>query len=69
MARKLNSVQEFYKNKTIFITGATGFMGKVLVEKLLYSCTDLKQLILLVRAKHGKDEAARIRDFKTLPVR
>jgi fatty acyl-CoA reductase len=68
MAQQLNSVQEFYKGKTIFITGASGFMGKVLVEKLLYSCSDLKQLIILMRVKRGKNEMARIKEFETLPV-
>lgn len=65
---ELNSVQEFYKGKTIFITGASGFMGKVLVEKLLYSCSDLKQLIILMRVKKGKSEMARAKEFENLPV-
>ena len=30
-------IQQFYQGKTVFITGATGFMGKVLLEKLLRS--------------------------------
>jgi fatty acyl-CoA reductase len=68
VAGDLNSVQQFYKNKTIFITGASGFMGKVLVEKLLYSCSDLKQLILLMRSKNGKNQAERVREFEELPV-
>lgn len=32
---ELSSIQEFYKDATVFITGATGFLGKILVEKLL----------------------------------
>lgn len=28
-------VKSFYEGQTIFITGATGFMGKILIEKLL----------------------------------
>lgn len=65
---KLTRIQEFYKGKTIFITGASGFMGKVLLEKLLYSCSDLKQIIILVRPKRGKSAAQRVQDFSTLPV-
>ena len=49
-----SEIVEFYKNKTIFITGATGFLGKALVEKLLRSCYDLKHIYMLVRAKKGK---------------
>jgi fatty acyl-CoA reductase len=65
---KLNSVQEFYKNKTLFITGGSGFMGKVLIEKLLYSCSDVKELIILMRPKRGKSASQRVEDFSKLPV-
>jgi len=33
-----SSIADFFKQKTIFITGATGFIGKQLVEKLVRSC-------------------------------
>lgn len=65
---KLTKIQEFYKNKSIFITGASGFMGKVLLEKLLYSCSDLKQIMILVRPKRGKSASQRVQDFSALPV-
>ena len=28
-------IKEFYANKTIFLTGCTGFIGKVMLEKIL----------------------------------
>lgn len=65
---KLTKMQQFYKDKSIFITGASGFMGKVLLEKLLYSCSDVKQIMILVRPKRGKSAAQRVQDFSTLPV-
>ncbi|KAL7027650.1 hypothetical protein ACKWTF_005508 [Chironomus riparius] len=65
---KLNSVQEFYKDKTIFITGGSGFMGKVLIEKLLYSCSDLKEVIVLMRPKRGKTAMQRVEDFSKLAL-
>lgn len=64
----LTKVQEFYKDKTIFMTGASGFMGKVLIEKLLYSCPDLRSIIILVRPKRGKSAAQRVAEFSSLPV-
>lgn len=61
-------IQEFYKNKTIFITGGSGFMGKVLLEKLMYSCSDLKEIFILMRPKRGKSGAERVQDFANIPV-
>lgn len=47
------SIADFYGGKNILITGATGFMGKVLVEKLLRDCRDVKSIYVLVRMKRG----------------
>lgn len=65
---EFNSVQEFYAGKTIFITGASGFMGKVLIEKLLYSCSQVKEIIVLVRSKREKSGKQRVEEFSKLPV-
>ena len=65
---KLNSVQEFYAGKTVFITGASGFMGKVLIEKLLYSCSEVQEVIILVRSKREKSGKQRVDEFSKLPV-
>lgn len=65
---KLTKMQEFYSGKSIFITGASGFMGKCLLEKLLYACSEVKQIFILVRAKRGKSASQRVQEFSTLPV-
>jgi FlaA1/EpsC-like NDP-sugar epimerase len=31
----LSAIQEFYKGKVVFVTGGTGFLGKLLVHKLI----------------------------------
>ncbi|XP_052738718.1 fatty acyl-CoA reductase 1 [Bicyclus anynana] len=54
------SIYEYYKGKTIFITGGSGFMGKVLVEKLLYSCSELDRIYLLLRDKGGVNAEDRL---------
>jgi alcohol-forming fatty acyl-CoA reductase len=44
-------IKNFYKDKTIFLTGTTGFVGKVVLEKLLRSLSSCKRIYLMVRAK------------------
>ncbi|RLM78295.1 hypothetical protein C2845_PM12G07710 [Panicum miliaceum] len=45
-----DAVLEYFKGKSILVTGSTGFLGKVLVEKILRVQPDVKKLFLLVRA-------------------
>ncbi|XP_026395831.1 fatty acyl-CoA reductase 3-like [Papaver somniferum] len=47
---ELNSIVEYLDNKSILVTGATGFLAKLFVEKLLRVQPNLKQLFLLIRA-------------------
>ncbi|CAH2101877.1 unnamed protein product [Euphydryas editha] len=56
-------VAEYYAGKSIFITGATGFMGKVLVEKFLRCCPELKTLYILIRKKKGQSAERRLDDL------
>lgn len=53
------TIPEFFSGKTIFITGGTGFLGKVLIEKLLRDCPNVKTLYLLVRSKKNKSAKER----------
>ncbi|VAI00662.1 unnamed protein product [Triticum turgidum subsp. durum] len=39
-----------FRGKTILVTGSTGFLGKLMVEKILRVQPDVKKLYLLVRA-------------------
>ncbi|GAB0091207.1 Fatty acyl-CoA reductase [Sergentomyia squamirostris] len=55
-------VQRFYHGKSIFITGGTGFLGKVIMEKLLRSC-NVDTIYLLIRDKKGKDIHTRVEDI------
>lgn len=55
-----SDIAEFYRGRSVFITGATGFMGKVLVEKLLRACPDIERLYLLMRPSKGKAIASRL---------
>ncbi|XP_063923664.1 fatty acyl-CoA reductase 1-like [Zophobas morio] len=55
-------IAEVFRNRTVFITGGTGFLGKLLIEKLL-RCCDVKKIYLLVRAKKGKMPQERLSDI------
>lgn len=54
-----SEVCTFYEGLNVFITGGTGFMGKVLVEKLLRT-TNVATIYMLVRKKKGKDMYERL---------
>ncbi|KAM9502517.1 fatty acyl-CoA reductase 1-like isoform 2-T2 [Salvelinus alpinus] len=60
---KMVTIPEYYEGKNVLITGATGFMGKVLLEKLLRSCPGIKAVYVLVRHKAGHTPQARIADM------
>lgn len=53
-------IREFYAGKNVMVTGATGFMGKVLVEKLLRSIPEIGNVYILVREKRGKTSKERL---------
>ncbi|XP_017846787.1 fatty acyl-CoA reductase wat [Drosophila busckii] len=59
----LSNIQTFYKDKTIFVTGGSGFLGKVIIEKLL-RCTEVKRIYVLIRPKRGQDVQERIAAWK-----
>lgn len=51
----MGKICEFYKGKNVLVTGATGYCGKVLVEKLLRTCVGIGNIFIIVRRKkNGK---------------
>jgi thioester reductase-like protein len=45
----MSKIQAYFADKTVLVTGATGFLGKAIVEKILRSLPDLRRLYLLIR--------------------
>ncbi|CAD7083468.1 unnamed protein product [Hermetia illucens] len=58
------TVREFYENAVVFITGGTGFVGKVLVEKLLRTY-QVKSIYLLIREKDNMNAEERLEKYLT----
>ncbi|ALC43137.1 CG34342 [Drosophila busckii] len=55
-------VTDFYRDATVLITGGTGFVGKVLTEKLLRAF-GLRKIYMLIRSKDNMSVQERLRSF------
>ncbi|XP_030372117.1 fatty acyl-CoA reductase wat [Scaptodrosophila lebanonensis] len=53
---------DFYKDATVLITGGTGFVGKVLTEKLLRAF-GLRKIYMLIRCKDNMSVEQRLEQF------
>uniref|UniRef100_A0A0D9XJ02 Fatty acyl-CoA reductase n=1 Tax=Leersia perrieri TaxID=77586 RepID=A0A0D9XJ02_9ORYZ len=58
---KLPGAAERFRGKTVLITGATGFIAKLVVEKILRLQPEVKRLYLLVRAADQVSAKERVR--------
>lgn len=57
---ELGSIVQFLENKSILVTGATGFLAKIFVEKILRVQPNVKKLYLLLRASDTKSATQRL---------
>ncbi|XP_045495307.1 putative fatty acyl-CoA reductase CG5065 [Colias croceus] len=65
---KYTRIEDFYAGKSVFITGATGFLGKLFVERLLYNCKDIDKIYILIRPKKGQDPGKRLQKIFDVPI-
>lgn len=61
-------LREAYRDKSILLTGGTGFLGTALVEKILYSLPELERLYLLIRASREKGADVRFEEMIASPA-
>lgn len=55
----MNPIEEFYNDSVVLISGGTGFLGSVLIEKLL-RCFDVKKIYVMIRIKNGESVKERL---------
>ncbi|KAK7788972.1 hypothetical protein R5R35_013984 [Gryllus longicercus] len=61
-------VAAWFEGRALLVTGGAGFMGKVLLEKMLRALPGLRRVYVLLRAKRGLAPARRLHDMLQLPV-
>ncbi|KAM1306330.1 hypothetical protein ACFX2H_008733 [Malus domestica] len=54
-------ILKFLRGKGFFITGATGFLAKVLIEKILRTAPDVGKIFLLIKAKNKEAAMERLK--------
>ncbi|CAN7998460.1 unnamed protein product [Ixodes hexagonus] len=58
-----SDIADFFAGKSVFLTGITGFLGKVLLEKMLRSCPDIGNIFVLIREKKGQKGRDRLKQI------
>ncbi|KAK9306399.1 hypothetical protein QLX08_002915 [Tetragonisca angustula] len=65
---KMNSIEEFYAGTGILVTGATGFVGKALLEKLMRVCSRVAAIFILIRPKKNQTIEERFKKLIEDPI-
>jgi len=64
-------IQDHFSGKRVLLTGVTGFLGKTILERLLWDAPDIGKILLLVRPADGSAPAhlrARSRVYESIRV-
>ncbi|KAJ8668111.1 hypothetical protein QAD02_009774 [Eretmocerus hayati] len=66
--KSCSAIESFYAESIILVTGATGFVGKALLEKLLRSCPRISTIYVIIRPKRGRTIEQRFTELVDNPV-
>lgn len=61
-------VKDVYEGSSILITGGTGFLGKVMIEKILWAIERIERIYLMIRTRKGKDAQERLEGLISDPL-
>ena len=45
------TIQEYFTDKVLLLTGSTGLVGRVLLEKILYDLPNVRRVYVIIRPK------------------
>ncbi|CAL7948510.1 unnamed protein product [Xylocopa violacea] len=63
-----SQIRKFYAGKVILLTGFTGFLGTIIFEKLLRTCTEIDKIYIMIREKKGLKVDERIKKYFENPI-
>ncbi|XP_076162888.1 putative fatty acyl-CoA reductase CG5065 [Ptiloglossa arizonensis] len=63
-----HSIEEFFAETVVLLTGASGFLGKAILFKLLSTCPRLVTVFILLRSKRGETTDERFKKILADPV-
>ncbi|EPS59163.1 hypothetical protein M569_15647, partial [Genlisea aurea] len=55
-------ILKFLKHKAFLVTGATGFLGKVLIEKILRASPEVHKIYILIKAPNRETASNRLQN-------
>lgn len=58
-----SQIREFYAGKRVLLTGCTGFLGTVALEKILRTCREIGKIYIMIRPKKGLSVEERLKEF------
>lgn len=68
-SKSKSQIVQFYEGQTVFLTGVTGFLGKIILCQLLDECSTIRKVYLLIRGRQGLSAQARFeRDVLSLEI-
>ncbi|XP_043603663.1 fatty acyl-CoA reductase 1-like [Bombus pyrosoma] len=65
---KTNTLEEFYAGSGILMTGATGFVGIALLEKLMRVCPRIAAIYIIIRPKKNETTEQRFKKLMNDPI-